>query len=110
MARQPSFDVTREDGDIIKEIVKRARKFDADLDVLSLTMDITACHASGNPLKLTELLAADDFNFTHDVFGIMRHIDRESGELMDHFYPRFSVPQNQLMRGRGGYLRRRASR
>lgn len=53
-------------------------------------MDITAVHANGNPLKLAELLATDDFNFTHDVFGITRHIDRETGKLGGCFVPRFS--------------------
>lgn len=105
----PNFKVTTEDAELIRKIVARARKEDADLDVMSLTMDVTACHASGNPLRLAELLAADDFNFAHDVFGIMRHMDRESGQLVDCFLPRYSVPENQLRRGPGGYLKRRAS-
>ncbi len=41
------------------------------------------------PLRLADLLAADDFNFAHDVFGIMRHIDRRTGRLDNHFVPRF---------------------
>jgi hypothetical protein len=109
MSKQASFDVTQEDSEIIREIVARARKADPDLDALSLTMDITACHASGNPLKLRELLEADDFNFAHDVFGIQNCINRESGELTRNFLPRFSVPENQIVRGREGYLRRRKS-
>lgn len=54
-------------------------------------MDITACHANGNPLRLAELLKADDGNFGHDVFGIRRFIDRTTGRLMGHFRPRYSV-------------------
>lgn len=54
-------------------------------------MNVSACHASGNPLRLSELLAADDFNFAHDVFGIDRHIDRETGELLNFFSPRYSA-------------------
>ena len=53
-------------------------------------MNLSACHASGNPLRLADLLAADDFNFAHDVFGIDRHIDRGTGQLLDCFSPRFS--------------------
>ncbi len=55
-------------------------------------MDIAACHLNGCPLQLQELAAADDFNFSHDVFGIRRHIDRTTGKLTDSFLPRFAVP------------------
>jgi len=54
-------------------------------------MNVSACHASGNPLRLADLLAADDFNFAHDVFGIDRHLDRETGALLEHFSPRFTA-------------------
>lgn len=56
-------------------------------------MDITATHANGCPLKLAELLAADDFNFSHDVAGIYRHLDRTTGKLLDCFLPRFAQKQ-----------------
>ncbi len=55
-------------------------------------MDIAATHLNGCPLRLADLLAADDFNFSHDVFGIRRHLDRETGKLTGHFLPRFSAP------------------
>jgi len=54
-------------------------------------MDVTACHANGNKLDLAGLLAADDFNFSHDVFGIYRHIDRDTGKLGNCFRPRYSA-------------------
>jgi hypothetical protein len=53
-------------------------------------MDVTACHANGNPLRLFDLAAAPEFDFVHDVFGIYRHIDRETGKLSDCFVPRFT--------------------
>lgn len=94
MGQQISFDVTKDDARIIGQVVKRAVKVLAQqgvtADVLSMHMDITACHASGCKLKLAELLAADDFNFGHDVFGISRHINRETGQLEDCFVPRFA--------------------
>jgi hypothetical protein len=62
---------------------------------MALTMDITAVHANGNPLRLADLLAADDFNFTHDVYSIVRHIDRKSGQLGDCFVPRFSRREDE---------------
>ena len=54
-------------------------------------MDIEACHSNGCPLRLNELLATDDGNFGHDVFGIRRHLDRETGKLGGCFLPRFSA-------------------
>jgi len=80
--------------ELISKITSRACKL-ADgwglkLDFLSTEMDITACHANGCPLKLKELLAATDGNFGHDVFGIVRHIDRITGQLGECFLPRYA--------------------
>lgn len=57
---------------------------------LEAMMDIEACHCNGNPLRLRELLDADDSNFSHDVFGVRRHIDRETGNLTGCFVPRYT--------------------
>jgi hypothetical protein len=90
-----SFTVDPSDVDVIDSIATRARKLAKDVggwdyDYLDAIMDITACHANGNPLDLDGLLAADDANFGHDVFGIRRHIDRDTGKLLNCFSPRFS--------------------
>lgn len=96
-ARQPkvvSFKATKEEYGLIGQVVVRAvalgRLNGRRIDQLSLTMDLTACHANGCPLRLADLLAADDANFGHDVFGISRHINRDTGELGGHFLPRFA--------------------
>ncbi|ARS27639.1 DUF6874 family protein [Sphingomonas sp. KC8] len=89
------FDASPADQDLIAAIAERAIALqlahsghcDETRDVI---MDITAAHRNGNPLDLERLLAADDFNLAHDVFGISRHIDRNTGRLMQHFRPRFS--------------------
>ena len=59
---------------------------------INLIMDLTAADGvNGNrPLDWDRLLAADDFNFMHDVCGISRHINRETGELEGFFLPRFT--------------------
>ena len=44
-------------------------------------MDVTAVHANTMKLQLAQLLAADDGDFAHDVFGIRRFINRDNGEL-----------------------------
>lgn len=102
---QVSFDVSNEERATISKIADRAldiaRQAGSYRDVPGRThaakrvhveMDMIACHANGCPLRLDDLLAADDFNFSHDVFRIIRHLDRETGELTDFFRPRFARP------------------
>lgn len=92
-----SFDVSREDHKLLIEIVDRAQRTIHRLDLpglgkrQDLLMDLTAVHANGCPLRLRELLDADDFNFNHDVFGIFRAIDRRTGQLRNCFVPRFAA-------------------
>lgn len=89
-----SFDCTRAERTLVLAIVKRAAKdYQRTMgkrlpDPLSLQMDLIACHANGCPLDFQRILDADDFNFAHDVFGISRHINRETGELQNCFLPR----------------------
>ena len=90
-----SFEVSRRDAMTIRKIVDRAVSMAIakghPFDRIDMTMDITAAHASGNPLRLSDLLAADDFNFFHDVWGIRKHLNRIDGS-MPEFRPRFSAP------------------
>lgn len=78
----------------IAAIAKRAFDLVATpgLDLMSLEMDIGAAHANGCKLDLDKLLKADDFNLCHDVFGISRHLDRNTGELTGWFVPRCAMP------------------
>lgn len=91
-----SFDVTHAEHDLIIEIAKRAdaiaeqRKVER-LDRVTLLMDLCATHANGCPLRLRELLDAETFDFTHDVWGISNHIDRETDKLTRHFVPRYAA-------------------
>jgi hypothetical protein len=89
-----NWNVTNEDAAIISKIVDRARrmaiKYDVEYEATDISMDVTACHLNGTPLKLQALLDADDLNFSHDVFGIRRHIDRDTGKVGGFFLPRFA--------------------
>ncbi len=86
--------ITRTETALIAEIAERARR---DLPALGgtkldLVMDLTAVHANGCRLRLQALLDAPPFDFKHDIVGIRRHIDRNTGQLLDCFLPRFSEP------------------
>lgn len=83
------FDVSPEEFDTIAVIADRAvaKRIGTRQDWL---MDIAATHRNGMPLRLKELAEADDFNFMHDVCGIRRHLNRDTGELGGCFVPRFA--------------------
>jgi hypothetical protein len=99
-----SFSVTAGEAKTIRQIVARGWNIDwlrqsyvkAGCDKTSMVMDVTATHANGNPLRLADLLAADDFNFAHDMSGIANCLDRDTGHLTRNFRPRFSVPASQI--------------
>lgn len=81
-----AFLTTREDSRLICSIVARAGVSDR----LSLAMDIEAVHNCGYPLDLRALLDAGAEDFTHDITGIRRYLDRDTGKLRDCFVPRFA--------------------
>jgi hypothetical protein len=89
-----NLEVSRGELQIITKIMLRAASMlNLELlgsDRLSLSMDLTACHANECPLDLDGLLLANDLDFTHDVCGIMRHIDRKTGTLTNCFLPRYA--------------------
>ncbi len=77
---------------IAKRAVKMAASFGLKYDHLSCVMDISSCHAE-IPLHLELLLTADDFNFSHDVFGIYKHINRNTAKMEGCFLPRYAQSQ-----------------
>ncbi len=89
------FEVSNSEARLINTIAVRAMKMAVAIDaapctLLELDMDLTACHANGTPLKLLELATASDGDFGHDVFGIHRHLNRETGEIENCFLPRYA--------------------
>lgn len=93
----PSFETTADEARLIHLIAKRgvelAAAFGVRWKLLDVNMDITATHANGCALRLADLLAADEANFSHDVGGIIEHLDRTTGKLGGCFLPRFAARQ-----------------
>lgn len=79
----------REEILLISAIAKRAKSMGHPDDLLSIDMDISFAHKE-HPLRLTDLLSADDLNFSHDVFGIRKHFNRKTLKMEDCFVPRFT--------------------
>lgn len=92
------FEVAAYDRVVIRKIVTRVRKLMRqqgfrDQAAIDVQMDLAATHANGCPLRLTDMLAGDDFSLMHDVLGIGRNLNRETGKLDNMFRPRFSAPK-----------------
>ena len=81
--------LTNTDLQLVLKIVARALKMKLILkkEKVDLDMDISAVQIK-NKLNLQKLLGFPDFDFAHDVCGMQRHIDRETGELKNCFCPR----------------------
>lgn len=77
--------------ELMAKIAKRAdEKGLLFFDRISLIMDLEHADNEFN-LRLNDLLSADVFNFAHDVIGIQRNIDRVTGEMNNHFVPRYTT-------------------
>ena len=57
-----------------------------------IVMDLDAAHKHV-PMDLPRLLAADPFEFAHDLLGIWEHMNRDTGLLENCFLPRHSLPE-----------------
>lgn len=89
-----NFNCTKEDNDLIRQIVSRAKESYSteNYDQLDMEMDITAAHCNGMPLDLEKFFGFPDFDFFHDIFGIHNHLSRKTGKLGDFFLPRCARP------------------
>ncbi len=86
--------VSKQDMRTIFEIADRAMGL-SDLHrnqftKLDLVMDLTAVHET-SPLRLDDLLTADQVNFVHDIFGSVRNLNRETRQLENCWTPRYSA-------------------
>lgn len=93
LGNQINWRVSRRDHALIRRIVVRAIASPSlglsTKDTQDVEMDLIAVHANIHPLRLEELAEADFFNFAHDIAGIRRHLNRETCELENQFWPRF---------------------
>lgn len=99
MSKEINWDLTPEDRAPVDAIVERVKPI-ADAAGIPwsrecIAMDVTCVHLNGTPLRLKELAEAEDFDLNHDLFGIRRHLDRETGELGGFFVPRFAAEARQ---------------
>jgi hypothetical protein len=60
-------------------------------DLTVHAMDITAVHYLTCPLNLLQWLMSSPMDFAADYAGIVQNIDRNTGQLLNGFWPRFAV-------------------
>lgn len=82
---------------IVDRALRLFREHRVPCTKMEVAMDLSAVHAK-MPLRLGELADADDYNFAHDVAGIRRHLNRQTGELENCFVPRFAQAEDTLTR------------
>lgn len=89
-----TFKISLKEQAIIDNVVEKTRQlaltYGIDYPVHEISMDLTAAHGV-SPLPLQKLLDTASTNpadFSHDVFGIRRHLNRTTGELENCFVPR----------------------
>lgn len=97
------WDISEEDeilmDQIVERVVKLAAKNNIDYPQTDIEMDLTAAHRNGCKLDLQKLLDASDANFGHDVFGIRRFIDRNTGKIpAEQFWPRCGAREEETVR------------
>ena len=96
------WDVSPADFALIVQIAERAGRDLPDYpdDRRTLIMDLNACHSNGCALDLPALLAADAYEFSHDLYGIRKAINRRTGKLTeDCFLPRFALANQVTVTG-----------
>jgi hypothetical protein len=97
-----NWQTSKDDFELIDATVTRAfndyseQLYMAQISRMTTMMDLIACHNHACPLDLEALSMACTFDFTHDVFGIISHIDRDTGQLTRSFVPRYAAQHRRL--------------
>jgi len=91
-----NWNLGADEEDCVAEIVDRAFELYAEHDIqagekIDLRIDLIATHNHACHLNLVKMLKAPDFDFMHDIIGIRRHLNRETGQLGNHFIPRCAM-------------------
>lgn len=86
---------TNEEDQVVCVILARIENLfpEAHVNRLHMYMDLATAHHTC-PLMLKELAEAEDQDFAHDIAGIHRHLNRQTGQLEDCFVPRYAAHQH----------------
>lgn len=82
------FKLSKKDRAALDKVIARAKKELVITDVQDMDMSLTACHKYDVKLDFEKMLRAKVSDLGHDIYGIIRHINPETGKLGRHFHPR----------------------
>lgn len=98
--REVSFDRTDEEDLLMDVAVERYARHSASKEckmtegeMNNLKMTLSACHANGNPLDFRKMMEVEDSTFLHDITGICKNMNVDTGKLRNFFVPRCSSPR-----------------
>jgi hypothetical protein len=90
--KTPTFQATEAERAILRKISDRAAELSIEFEIpyptLELEMDLLAAREDIVTLDLRRLLDSPIADFSHDIFGIRRFINRTTGEVEGCFVPR----------------------
>lgn len=86
------WNITKQENSLIQKIVARfialaVLKYEIKQDPATNAMDLIAAH-NDVVMDLGKLLGASDTDLLHDMFGIQKYMDRDTGKLDPCFKPR----------------------
>ncbi len=88
----PVVEIAPDNFDLVAQIADRVERKrnqdDHEFDRMRLMIDIISAVEADPKINLKTLLSFPDGSFFHDVAGIQKHIDRETGKMTDCFVPR----------------------
>lgn len=95
MERRIQFNASPRELELMSMIADRAVHLAQDMGYTyrkeDIMLDLNACVSNAWKLDLQGLLDSDLGDFGHDVFGINKHMDRQTGLLKDCFVPRYAL-------------------
>jgi hypothetical protein len=88
-----SNEMSKDEWDAADVILERAEAMNINChrEKLGLLMDLSTA-TEKHALDIIALSKCGGDDFTHDILGIQKHLNRETGELEDCFIPRFTKP------------------
>lgn len=96
-----NFKIDPQSAEHLRRIIDRhVEHIDKSCDRTATSMDLIATHNGGCPLDFERMASVADehlWHVAHDIAGIARFLDRDTGELTGCFLPRFHLPLGQAL-------------
>lgn len=91
----PNMNLEHNDFVLVMKVAKRAADALGSLPPLQdIELALTACHLNDVPLDFERMLTADMDDVSHDIYGILKHIDPKTGQLGSGFLPRLTLSED----------------